>query len=240
MSAAASREPKPANNKGAIPSGTGQAQSGSLRVLIGHPMPLVREGLEALVERSGRMRVAGQTGDRDDLVQMARETQPHLILTALHYGDDSQMELIPALRQHSTVPVLVMLSASQRNAVAKAISAGATGCIMEDASPQVFRVAMETVADGRIWVQRELTDSLVEGMQRTGKLHGHPFSDLTRREAEVAQFVAAGRNDDSIADNLFVQPSTVRAHVSHILCKLGLRNRVELVLYLFREGLVDS
>jgi DNA-binding NarL/FixJ family response regulator len=208
-------------------------------VLIGHPTPLVREGIEAVAERSGKIRVTGQTGNKKCLLDMASQLLPDVVLTTIDYGEGAEPELIRELRASCRAALLVMVSGGKTCAVAKAVSAGATGCIMEDAPPDVFRIAIQEVAEGRTWVQRELTEPLVAGLRKAGKSSEARSGDpLTEREREVVALVCAGRDNATVAEALSVEPGTVRAHVSHILQKLGLGNRVELALYAIRKGLV--
>jgi two-component system response regulator NreC len=242
-----------ANEKDERPKGTGgfkgrmgevttegnRGQTASLRVLVGHPTPLVREGIESLAERTGDIQVIGQTGDSEALIDMVRQLDPDVVVTGIGYGEPAPVEFVRALKDNSRAPVLVMVSAANEDIVVEAMRAGAGGCILEDAPPDVLRIAVRAVAGGGTWIQRELTESLVAGLRTTGRFHGRDGERLTERETEVARLVCAGHSNASIAEALFIEASTVRAHISNILQKLGLENRVELVLYAIRRGLVQ-
>ena len=196
--------------------------------------------MEALLERCSDMRAVGQTGDAEALVEMAARLEPDVVVTAVDYGEGTLPRLVSALGNGCAAAVLVVGSGRDENAVAESIAAGARGCIREDASPELFRLAMRALAQGDTWVQRELTHLLAHGLRTAATRSDGAETPLTEREMEIARLVAAGHRNTHIAEALFIGASTVGAHVSHILDKLGLESRAGIVRYAIREGLIEA
>ncbi len=202
---------------------------------------VMRKGLCALL-RAGKygLQVVGETGSGQEAVELARQLSPDVVLMDLVMPG---MDGIEATRQicaeNPAVRVLVLTSFTQQPRVIGALKAGATGYFLKDAAPEDLVRAIHNVALGLLTVPRELARAallnevgpLVQGVEAPLPHAPDPLACLTGRERDVARLVGRGYTNQQIADELYIELSTVRSHVSNILHKLGLENRTQIALY---------
>ena len=216
-----------------------------LTVLIADDQPLVRMGLRALVASEAGMVVAGEASDGAEAVASARALQPDVVLMDIRMpGTDG----LTALRTIAADPELagthvVMLTTFELDEyVFAALEAGASGFLIKDADPDDILRAIRAAASGESLLSPTVTRTVIRtfaGQRRTPAASGrHPgLDDLTERENEVLELVAQGLNNDELAERLFISKATARTHVSHILLKLGARDRAQLVVIAYQSGL---
>jgi DNA-binding NarL/FixJ family response regulator len=203
-----------------------------LRVLVVDDHPLFREGIVALVRTMAGVDVVGEAADGEQAVELARATEPDLVIMDLHMPGISGIEatrLILAERPATSVLVLTMLENDE--SVVSALRAGARGYIVKGAARAEIMRAVEAVSGGEVLLGPGIGDKVLglftKGSSRSGRVV--PFPELTDRELEVLDLVARGHANGRIAQSLYLSEKTVRNSVSNILAKLGVSSRAEAI-----------
>jgi DNA-binding NarL/FixJ family response regulator len=217
-----------------------------ISVLLADDQPLLRRGFRMILEAEDGLTVAGEAGDGAEAVELARRCRPDVVLMDIRMpGTDG----IEATRQITAsepgVRVLVLTTFDVDEYAFGALRAGASGFLLKDVRPGELVDAVRTVASGDAVVSPRVTRRLLEeyaqvlpvsGDQQAGR---YPqLSALTEREREVLAAVAQGLSNTEIAMSLYVSETTVKSHVGRILAKLGLRDRVQIVVLAYESGLV--
>ena len=215
-----------------------------IAVLLVDDQPLVRMGLRALVASEPGMTVVGEASEGAEAVTLARRLRPAVVLMDIRMpGTDG----LTALRTISADPTLadthvVMLTTFELDEyVFAALESGASGFLIKDADPEDIVRGIKAAASGESLlsptVTRRVIAALAPGRRRSSAAPHPGLADLTDREREVLSLVGQGLNNDEIAGRLFITKATARTHVSHILLKLGARDRPQLVVIAFQSGL---
>ena len=213
-------------------------------VLLVDDQPLVRMGLRALVASEPGMTVVGEASEGAEAVTLARRLRPAVVLMDIRMpGTDG----LTALRTISADPTLadthvVMLTTFDLDEyVFAALESGASGFLIKDADPEDIVRGIKAAASGESLLSPTVTRRVIAAFapgRRRSSAAPHPgLADLTDREREVLSLVGQGLNNDEIAGRLFITKATARTHVSHILLKLGARDRPQLVVIAFQSGL---
>jgi DNA-binding NarL/FixJ family response regulator len=213
---------------------------GRLRLLIADDQAVVRLGFRALLESQPDMAVVGVAGDGRDAVQLARNHGPDVVLMDVRMPVMSGIEATRELQQLPDPPrVLVLTTFDLDEYVYAALRAGASGFLLKDATPEQILEAVRVVASGEALLAPSVTSRLVADFARRAPLVPPPELDqLTAREREVFGLLAQGLANAEIAAALHLAEQTVKTHVSAVLFKLGLRDRVQAVVLAYESGLV--
>jgi DNA-binding NarL/FixJ family response regulator len=179
--------------------------------------------------------VLGEAGDGLEAVAEAKRLRPHVILMDLNLPRLHGVEAIRTiLSEQPNVGIVVLTGTDGDEQILAAVEAGALGYLAKTSEREDFLMAISRVAHGELWLPPRLTRKLLAHLKpRSG---GGPAEPLTGRETEVLNLLAKGRSNHQIAHALNISEATVRTHVSHILDKLGVSNRVEAVLHALRVG----
>jgi two-component system, NarL family, response regulator LiaR len=208
-----------------------------IRILIVDDHPVVRKGTRALLEEIPDMEVAGEAGNGLDAVQLFDETQPDVVLMDLVMP---KMNGIDATRgitgKHPGAKILVLTSFLGDENIYPAIKAGAIGYVLKDTDPDDLINAIRRVYHGEVTLPPMIANRILNELGNPTDPNPTP-EPLTTREIEVLQKVARGKSNNEIAKELFIAEVTVRTHISRILEKLHLTNRVQATLYALREGI---
>jgi DNA-binding NarL/FixJ family response regulator len=211
-----------------------------IRVLIADDQALVRGGIRLILESDPDIEVAGEATDGEDALAMVAELRPDLVLMDVGMPGMDGIEATRALMATSDPPrVLALTTFSADEYVFNAMRAGASGFLLKDVRPELLTRAVHDVMAGDALLAPALTRRLVERFARTPPAGSTDLAELTGREADVLGLVARGRSNQEIADELFLSEATVKTHVSHVLAKLGLRDRVQAVVYAYENGVVE-
>jgi DNA-binding NarL/FixJ family response regulator len=213
-----------------------------VRVLAADDQRVVREGLAMLLGLLPDVEVVGTAADGEEVLALAAELRPDVILMDLRMPRMDGVEATRRLRERDpAVKVVVLTTYADDRSVLDALRAGALGYLTKDAGAAEIQQALHRVADGQAAldpaVQRHLVEAIADGVPSGPAMASLP-AGLTPREAEVLTLIAAGLSNTEIAERLVVSEATVKSHVNHMLAKIGARDRAQAVGYAYRHGLV--
>jgi DNA-binding NarL/FixJ family response regulator len=211
------------------------------RVLIADDDDLMRAGLVELLSADPDIEIAGEASTGRGAVEAARRLVPDVVLMDVRMPD---LDGIAATRQVAgavpPVKVLILTTFEQDDYIFGALRAGASGFLVKRTRPEELIAAVRTIAAGDSLLSPSVTRRVIDRMaqQPTPDLADHARLDhLTPREREVLSLVARGLSNREIAATLVVEDSTIRTHVKRILMKLGLRDRVQIVIFAYETGM---
>jgi DNA-binding NarL/FixJ family response regulator len=213
-----------------------------IRVALVDDQALFRAGIRMVVSSQPDLEFVGEAGDGLEGVELAARTSPDVILMDIRMpvldGIEATRRILAAAEHRPAPPRIIALTTFDLDAAAaRAIRAGASGFVLKDADPEFLLAAIRTVHSGTAVIAASATRELFEHFAGETAIApdapGEPesFSRLTSREKEIFRLVARGLNNAEIARAEFVSEATVKTHVSRVLGKLGLRDRVQLVLF---------
>jgi DNA-binding NarL/FixJ family response regulator len=214
----------------------------TIRVLLADDQHLVRAGFRMVLEGRDDIEVVGEASNGADAVALTLQHEPHVVLMDVRMPE---MDGVEATRRivasASTSRIVILTTYDLDEYVFAALRAGASGFMLKDVRPADLVDGVRVVAHGDALlaasVTRRLLDRFVTMLPDPADTRPR-LDELTAREVEVLREVAAARSNVEIAAKLFVSETTVKTHVSSILHKLGLRDRVQLVVYAYESGLV--
>jgi two-component system response regulator NreC len=211
----------------------------SIRVLIVDDHAVVRAGLKLLVDAEDDLEAVGEAGSAREAVFEARTTKPDVVLMDVMMPEQSGLAVVPQLvKEHPEATVLVLSMQDDPRYVREAFEAGASGYVLKEAADAELVAAIRDVAAGGRYVHPELGARLVaaETAERR-RAEDDPLSD---RERDVLRLLALGHTNQEIAKELYISVRTAETHRAHIMQKLRLSSRAELVRYALSEGLLES
>ncbi|QXV60303.1 response regulator transcription factor [Amycolatopsis sp. TNS106] len=213
----------------------------TIRVVIADDQALVRTGLRMILDNADDIDVVGEAGDGAEAVALVAELDPDVVLMDIRMPEMDGVEATAAIAAAQRARVLVLTTFDLDEYVYAALQAGASGFLLKDALAPDLLAGVRVVAAGEATlaptVTRRLLDRVVTGLPAS------PPDDrlalLTGRENEVLQQLARGLSNAEIAELLFLSPGTVKTHVGRILTKLGLRDRVQAVVFAYESGMIS-
>jgi two-component system response regulator NreC len=211
----------------------------STRVLIVDDHAVVRSGLRLVLESEEGIEPVGEAGSARDAIFEARSVKPDVILLDVVMPDQSGLEVIPTLlKENPEAKVLVLSMQDDPQYVREAFAAGASGYVLKEAADSELVAAVREVAGGGRYVNPELGARLVTAeSEERRRAEEDPLSE---RESEVLRLLALGHTNQEIAKQLFISVRTAETHRAHIMQKLRLSNRAELVRYALDRGLLED
>jgi len=219
------------------------ANRSAIRLLLAHEDGLARAGLRALLEREIDITVVGEVARGDEVVAVAGELRPQIVLMSLPLPGLDALQVTRRLVAGGACPQVLMLgSAGSDEELFGALHAGASGFVVNETKPGELLHAIRSVSDGQAVLSPSVTRRLVD------ELASHPdrhrpiperLEELTAREREVMGLVAIGLTNREIADRLVVSPATAKTHVSRAMLKLHARDRAQLVVLAYQTRLVE-
>jgi len=205
-----------------------------IRVLVVDDHFVVRKGVCALLADAEGIAVAGEAGDGEQAVVEARRLRPQVILMDLRMpGLDGVAATRAILAEQPATAVVALTGSDVEGEVLAAVEAGALGYLAKTSPREDFLEAIRQVAQGDAWLPAHLTRRLLTRLKP--RPAPEPVEPLTGREREVLELLARGWSNRRISKELSISEVTVRTHVSHILGKLGVSNRVEAALHALRR-----
>jgi DNA-binding NarL/FixJ family response regulator len=209
-----------------------------IRVLIADDHGIVRSGLRMLIERQADMEVVAEAGDGVGALEATQTHRPDVAVLDVSMPRLTGLQAAREIRAHVPQTRVLLLSMhDDESYFLEGLSSGASGYVLKRAADTDLISALRTVADGRTFLssdsQRDLMDEWIEGGR------SEPDDPLTPRELEVVKLIAEAYTNRQIAETLKVSEKTVESHRANVLAKLAMRDRVELVRYAIRRGLVE-
>jgi two-component system response regulator NreC len=210
-----------------------------MRVVIADDHALVRSGLRMLLESEGDFEVVAEAGTADEAVRAARLEKPDVVLLDVVMPGESGIEALPqVLHENPAAKVLMLSMQDDPNYVRRAFAAGASGYLLKEAADAELVAALREVAAGGSYVHPALGARMAAAdAAAQAKAASDPLSD---REREVLRLLALGHTNQEIAKMLFISVRTAETHRAHIMQKLRLSTRAELVKHALAEGLVET
>ncbi|MEU7986636.1 response regulator transcription factor [Streptosporangium canum] len=217
--------------------------SGPLRAVIADDQALVRTGFRMILSADG-IEVTAEAADGAEAVAAVRSTRPDVVLMDIRMP---RMDGIEATRQIMSggangTRVVILTTYDLDHYVYAALTAGASGFLLKDVSPEHLVAAVRLVRSGDALLSPTITRRLIERFaprdEAKAELH-RDLSELTPRELEVLRLLATGLSNAELADRLTLSATTVKTHVARILSKLGLRDRVQAVVLAYETGLIS-
>jgi DNA-binding NarL/FixJ family response regulator len=209
-----------------------------IRVLLADDQALVRGGLRLILEAEPDLEVVGEAGDGDVAVQQAITSRPDIVLMDIRMPTmDGIVATRELLARCHTARVVMLTTFDLDDYVVDAFRAGASGFVLKTAPPAQLVAAIRTVNAGDALIAPSSTRRLIEHATKAPTQRAAPVQ-LTTREAEVLRLVARGLTNAEIAEQLVVEPSTIKSHVASLLAKLHLRDRVQAVIYAYENHLL--
>jgi DNA-binding NarL/FixJ family response regulator len=217
----------------------------TVRVLLCDDQALVRSGFRMILDQRTGIEVVGEAEDGHQAIDLARRRSPDVILMDVRMpnldGVEATRRLVAA---GSPARIVILTTFDLDEHVYDAIRAGASGFLLKDASPAQLVEAIEVVARGEALlapaVTRRLMDRLAETLPGGARQPPPALSLLTDRELEVLRLLAGGLSNAELAERLYLSETTVKSHVSSVLRKLDLRDRVQAVVFAYEAGLVRA
>jgi DNA-binding NarL/FixJ family response regulator len=210
-----------------------------LRVVIADDQPMMRAGFKSVLESAGDITVVGEAENGEEAVSLARAQRPDVVLMDIRMP---VMDGIEATRRLPDQRVLILTTFGLDEYIIDALRAGASGFLLKDAPTDDVLSAVRAVAAGdavlSAAVTRQLLDQVGRRLPAAVSRDARELAGLTDREEEVLRMLAAGLSNAEIAAAMVVSEATVKSHVSRLLGKLGLRDRVQAVIYAYETGLI--
>jgi DNA-binding NarL/FixJ family response regulator len=211
------------------------------RVLIVEDDALMRAGLRGILEREPGLEVVGEAQDGREALEHARRTRPDVVLMDIRMpgvdGISATREVLAALPE---TRVMILTTFEQDDYIFGALRAGASGFLLKRTRPEELVAAIHTVAAGDSLLSPSVTSRVIARMAQRPAVGAEGGAErLTSREREVLRLVARGLSNAEIAAELVIEESTVKTHTKRLVGKLGLRDRVQVVIYAYEHGLAQ-
>ncbi len=217
-----------------------------IRIVLLDAHTLFRVGLRCILESQPGMEIVGEAGDLDASLEIITSQNPDIILFESNLHSDPPCDLVPTLVKASTRARLILVSGVNDPTVQQqAVEDGVVGVISKTQSPETLIKAIEKVHAGEVWLERSLIANVLVRFSRSQPVtkvdpETASINSLSEREKEVVKLIGQGYKNKRISSELCISETTVRHHLTSIYDKLGVSDRLELLVYAHRYGLVTS
>jgi DNA-binding NarL/FixJ family response regulator len=213
-----------------------------IKVLVVDDHTIVRDGICALLSLAGDIEVVGEATNGSEALKKVGELNPDVVLMDIAMPVMGGLEATRRInREFPRTKVLVLTQYDDKEYFFPVIESGASGFISKAAASSELTTGIRSVYRGDSYLSPSVTRLLVENYQHAAgeRTNRDPYNNLTGREREVLKLLAEGRSTQEIADMLIITPKTVEGHKTNLMAKLGVHNRVELVKYALRKGIIN-
>jgi DNA-binding NarL/FixJ family response regulator len=216
----------------------------TIRLVLADDQPLVRSGFRLILEAEDDLRVVGEAGDGEEAVAATQRLQPDIVLMDVQMPNVDGLEATRRIARsgHVGSRVLMLTTFERDDYVFEALRAGASGFMLKNATLEELVRAVRIVAAGEALLAPSVTRRVIaDYAQRPARARStdNGLDQLTERELEVLRLLATGKSNSELAAHLYLGEGTIKTHVSHVLGKLGLRDRVQAVVFAYESGLVE-
>jgi len=208
-----------------------------LRILLVDDHEVVRLGLAVLLEDAPAVSVVGEAGSAREALVACERLDPDVVILDIRLPDQPGVDVCRQIVERwPHIKVIILTSYANDELIAEAISAGAVGYVLKQVGNEELLRAIEAIRDGKALLDPQVTQRVLQRMRQTERLlDASAFRDLSGRELEVLSLVSQGKTNREIAQALALSEKTVRNHVSSLLEKLGMNNRIELATYAIKH-----
>jgi DNA-binding NarL/FixJ family response regulator len=215
----------------------------TISVVLADDQQMVRVGFRLILEAEDDLAVVGEASDGDQAVEVTRRLRPDVVLMDVQMPRTDGLEATGRIVAHADAGsrVIILTTFERVDYIFEALRAGASGFLLKNAPPEELVHAVRIVAAGDALLAPSVTRRVIEQYARRPppRRDDAALERLTAREVEVLRLLATGMSNSELAARLFVSGGTVKTHVSNLLVKLGLRDRVQAVVYAYETGLVQ-
>ena len=210
-----------------------------IRVVLADDQALFRAGIRMVIDSQPDLEVVGEASDGREAIDIVRATHPDVVLMDIRMPNmDGLAATAELLRDDDAARIVMLTTFDLDEAAARAIRQGASGFLLKDADPEFLLAAIRTVHSGSAVIAASATrDLFAQTMDAATKPVPDSYGELTEREREIFALAARGLSNAEIAAREYLSEATVKTHISRILTKLALRDRVQLVVFAFEHGL---
>jgi DNA-binding NarL/FixJ family response regulator len=217
----------------------------SIRVIVADDQEIVRTGLAMILNAQPDIDVIGEAADGRRAVELARRLRPDVCLFDIRMPAIDGIQATRALAGpgvEDPLAVVVITTFDLDEYVYAALRAGARGFLLKDAGTDLLSQAVHAAANGDALIAPSITARLLKTFARSGPAESaiRPVEQLTEREEQILATVARGRTNSEIADELYISLSTVKSHITSLMAKLGVRNRVEIAIWAYETNRVKN
>jgi DNA-binding NarL/FixJ family response regulator len=207
--------------------------SDQISVLLCDDHPLFLLGLKTFLEHQNGIKIVGEANDAESLLRLATRLQPQIVIMDMSTAKKNEFSILHQLAEFCPeTKVIIITGYCDPVDLLRSIRAGAQGYLFKSSDPVLILKAIETVRDGKPWIQREITPQLFDVITDLSKAATvPPIQTLSLREREILRLVAEGLSNKEIANQLHLSVQTVKVYLTRIFHKLGVRNRVEAAQY---------
>jgi DNA-binding NarL/FixJ family response regulator len=213
----------------------------TIRVLVADDQSMVRAGFRMLLAREQDIEVVAEASNGLEAVDKAARFHPTVVLMDIRMPELDGLEATRRILADNAARILILTTFDLDEYIYEALRAGASGFVLKDDPPEQLIAAVRTVAAGDALLSPTITKRVIKQFARIPRAAPpKELHDLSAREQEVFRLIAAGLSNAEIAQELFISDTTVKTHVTHILQKLNLRDRVQAVVLAYQTGLFEA
>ena len=214
----------------------------SIRVLVADDQSMVRAGFRMLLANEPDIDVVAEASNGLEAVELVARHRPTVVLMDIRMPElDGLLATRRILAADGTVRIIILTTFDLDEYVYEALSAGASGFVLKDDPPEQLLAAIRIIAAGDALLSPAITKRVIKQFTRVPRpTPPREFGDLTERELDVFRSVARGLSNPEIGRELYISETTVKTHITHILQKLNLRDRVQAVVLAYQTGLLDT
>ena len=215
----------------------------SVRVVLVDDQALIRTGFKMILETEDDIDVVGEASDGEQAVSIARSVRPDVVLMDVQMPTMDGLEATGRIARDASIPsrIVILTTFERDDYVFEALRAGASGFLLKNSPPEELVHAVRVVASGDALLAPSVTRKVIEGFIRRPAQRSNDveLGRLTERETEILRLLATGKSNSELATHLFVGEGTIKTHVSNLLTKLGLRDRMQAVIFAYESGLIE-
>ena len=215
-----------------------------IRIFILDPYALIRAGIKLIIEGEPGMKVVGDAGDSAMGLEIIASQKPDIVLLKLSVIGDLGMDIIPRILETSDqTRIILLITTDDLQVCSQAVQRGAVGIVSKTQLPQTLIKAIKKVYDGEVWIEHSMMAQLINTISRPHRSRildpeTERISKLSDRERQVIQLIGVGLKNKQIASQLCVRDVTVRHHLTSVYNKLGVSDRLELLVFAHRTGMI--